>query len=171
MGEPLEAVGRGAHGAAPGAILRPAEEGEEVGLGPNRVAFVLGGTETGGRYSLTAWTMAPPPAPTPPVHIHEDADEAVYVVAGALTCQVGDRALAAGPGAVALVPRGTPHTLANPGPAPARFLVVLSPPGFEGYWRATARLLAAGGSPDPSEVLALQQRYQMASSGAARRFE
>lgn len=156
--------------SAPGAILRDAGDVESVALGPNRVAFLLGGGDTGGAYSLTAWTMAPPPAPGPPPHIHLDADEAIYVVEGVLECRIGDEVITAHAGGVVLVPRGMRHTVANAGPDPSRFLVVLQPPGFEGYWREMARLTAANGQPDPERVLALQETYHMHSE-AARRFE
>jgi mannose-6-phosphate isomerase-like protein (cupin superfamily) len=130
----------------------------------------LSGADTGGRYSLTEWTMAPPPAPGPPTHVHEDANEAIVVLGGARVRQIGEQTLAAKPDAVALVPQGVVHMLANPGPAPGRFLVILSPPGFEGYWRALAELLARmAGRPDPSDVLVLQRTYRMAGA-AARRF-
>jgi mannose-6-phosphate isomerase-like protein (cupin superfamily) len=153
-------------------IFRPAEAVEAVALGPNRVEFLLGSSDTGGAYSLTAWTMAPLPAPGPPVHIHRDADETIAVVAGTLRCEIGERAVTAGPGAVVLVPKGTPHTLANVGPEPARFLVILAPPGFEGYWREVAALLGTmQGAPDPATLLTLQAKYHMESGGLARRFE
>ena len=51
-----------------------------------------------------------------------------------------------------LVPRGEWHGLANPGPERARFLVVLSPPGFEGYWAETAERLAARGVYEPPDT-------------------
>jgi quercetin dioxygenase-like cupin family protein len=152
------------------AILHDQTALDALDLGPNRVTFVLGGAETGGRYSLTAWEMAPPPAPGPPAHAHADADEAIYLLDGALDCRVGAEEIQARPGAVVLIPRGVEHALANPGPSRARFLVVLSPPGFEGYWRETAALLAGDSPPDPEVVLALQARYQMVTGGKARRF-
>jgi quercetin dioxygenase-like cupin family protein len=152
-------------------VLRQADAARSVTLGPNRVEFVLDAAETGGRYSLTAWTMAPPPAPGPPGHVHQDADEAIYVLEGALECQVGGQSITAAPGAVILVPRGTWHTLTNVGSDLARFLVILSPPGFEQYWAEVSTLLATtGGTPDPGELLALQRKYRMESQGRPRRF-
>lgn len=156
--------------AAPGAILRDVGNVESVSLGPNRVDFLLGGDDTGGAYSLTAWTMAPLPAPGPPMHIHLDADEAVHVIDGVLECRINDDTFTAGAGGMVLVPRGTLHTVANPGPHPARFLVILQPPGFEGYWREMARLTATNGQPAQERVLQLQRTYHMQSE-AARRFD
>ncbi len=157
--------------SAPGGVVRQSGGVDSVDLGPNRVRFALSAIETGGGYSLTHWTMAPPPAPGPPLHLHHDADEAVYVLDGLLECRVGDRSIAVASGGVALVPRGTWHTVANVGTSAAEFLVILTPPGFEQYWREAARLTAAsGGSPDPDEMLALQRKYQMETGGRARQF-
>jgi quercetin dioxygenase-like cupin family protein len=141
-------------------------------LGPNRAVFALSGDETGGKYSLTAFTMAPPPAPGPPPHIHEDADEAIYVLDGTLELGIGEQKLTGSAGSVMLVPRGTLHSLVNVGSGPAHVLVILSPPGYEGFWREIAELRATlGGPPDPEMVLALQRKYHLATDGQARRFD
>ncbi|HEU4673017.1 MAG TPA: cupin domain-containing protein [Candidatus Limnocylindrales bacterium] len=153
-------------------IVRSASEIERVELGPNAVAFALTGGDTDGRFSLTDFTMAGPPAPPPPPHVHDDADECVYLIEGSLHVGVGDDVRAVGPGSVVLVPRGTLHSLENPGPTAARFVVVLSPPGFEGFWQAMARLRAElDGPPDPETVLRLQHQFHMSTGGAARRFD
>src|SRR5918912_1528660 len=99
--------------AAPEGILRPAEDVEVAELGPNRATFPLHGAATGGTYSLTDFRMAPPPAPGPPPHVHEDADEAVYVLEGEVEMGIGDQKLVGSAGAVMLVPKGTLHSLTN----------------------------------------------------------
>ena len=172
MTSPSEPSGRTPAGQAPIGVLRAADDVEAVSLGPNRVGFPLRGDETGGTYSLTAFTMAPPPAPGPPPHIHEDADEAVYVVDGVLEMGIGDQRLTGTAGSLMLVPGGTLHSLANPGPGPVQMLIILSPPGYEGFWREMAELQARlGGPPDPETVLALQRKYHLSTGGQARRFD
>jgi uncharacterized RmlC-like cupin family protein len=52
----------------------------------------------------------------------------------------------AGPGEVAFAPRGVPHTLANLSSAPARFLIICTPAGFE---REFARRAAAHAGVEP----------------------
>ena len=157
---------------APAGVLRSATDVETVELGPNRVAFPLSGEETGGRYSLTEFMMAPPPAPGPPPHLHENADEAIYVVAGTVEMALGEQRLTGTPGAVMLAPRGTLHALANPGPEPARMLIILSPPGYESFWREMAALRAQlGEPPDAETVRALQRKHHLATGEATRRFE
>lgn len=151
--------------------LRDSDGAEQVALGPNRVVFTLRGDETGGRLSLTEFVMAPPPAPGPPPHAHEDADETVYVLDGTLEMSIGERTLTGTAGAVMFVPRGVFHDLANPGPGPARMLVILTPPGYEGFWREMAALQSGpDGPPDVETVRALQRRYHLATD-AARHFD
>ena len=145
--------------------------GRAMSLGPNRLVFH---TDPGGRgaFAVVEWDMAAPPAPGPPPHRHLDADEACYVLSGRLLMAVHGQRHELTIGDFLLVPRGEWHDLANPGPERARFLVVLSPPGFEGYWAATAKRLAVRGGPlDPVEVAELQASYHMDTAGAVRRFE
>lgn len=172
MSVPAESTGKAPAGWAPTSVLRQAGDAEGADLGPNRASFPLSGAETGGAYSLTEFTMAPPPAPGPPPHVHEDADEAIYVLDGTLELGLGERTLTGVAGAVMLVPRGMLHSLANPGPGPARMLIILSPPGYEGFWWEMAALRARlGGPPDAETALALQRKYHLSTGGEARRFE
>jgi quercetin dioxygenase-like cupin family protein len=73
----------------------------------------------------------------PPLH-HHDFDEAFYVLEGELTFQLGDELRTAGPGELVFAPRGSHHTLANLSGAPARYLVVCTPAGFENRFARTA---------------------------------
>ena len=89
--------------------------------------------------------VVPPRFPGPYLHTH-DFDEAFYVLEGELTFQVEDEILTAGPGELAFAPRGVRHTLANRSDAPARYVLVCTPAGFERHWaRMTAE--AAGSEP------------------------
>jgi mannose-6-phosphate isomerase-like protein (cupin superfamily) len=56
-------------------------------------------------------------------HTHADADEALYVVAGEGIHRVAGRDVPLTPGTLAMVPRGTPHTITRQG---SRLLVLLS---------------------------------------------
>jgi quercetin dioxygenase-like cupin family protein len=83
----------------------------------------------------------------PPLH-HHDFDETFYVIDGELTFQVREDLRAAGAGELAFAPRGVPHTYANLSDAPARFLIVCTPAGFERYF---ARIAAERQGTDPPE--------------------
>jgi mannose-6-phosphate isomerase-like protein (cupin superfamily) len=73
----------------------------------------------------------------PPLH-HHDFDEAFYVLDGEMTFQLGDELRTAGAGELVFAPRGSHHTLANLSGAPARYLVVCTPAGFENRFARTA---------------------------------
>jgi quercetin dioxygenase-like cupin family protein len=66
----------------------------------------------------------------PPLH-HHAFDEAFYVVDGELTFQLGDEIVTAGSGAFVFAPGGAVHTLANRSEGPARYLLLITPAGFE----------------------------------------
>ena len=80
--------------AMPG-VLRQRGESRTVHMGKNIVTFVLTGDDTGGSYSLTEFTIAAPPAPGPPIHIHGTGSEAAYVLDGEVELRLGDQSVEA----------------------------------------------------------------------------
>lgn len=96
-------------------------------------------------YSLLEWT-APAGTRSPPVHIHHRTDEGFYVVHGTYGFVMDDERIQAAAGSHVLVPRGHPHTFWNAGRDSATCLIVLSPPGFENYFRDLADGLAEADS-------------------------
>lgn len=109
---------------------------------PPRV--LLRSEQSNGRVSVIESTM-PAGAKGPPLHVH-DFGEAFYVLDGELTFQLGDELSTAGAGELAFALGGVPHTLANRSSAPARFLIVCTPAGFE---REFARRAAAAPDTEP----------------------
>ena len=71
--------------------------------------------------------------PGPFLHKH-DFDEAFYVLEGELVFQVEDAVVTKRAGELAFAPRGVAHTLANHSDAPARYVLVCTPAGFERYF-------------------------------------
>ena len=109
-----------------------------------QTTVLLRSAESGGHVALVENTV-PAGWAGPPLH-HHDFDEAFYVVDGELTFQLGDALFTAGPGALAFAPGGVEHTLANLGDAPARYVLLCTPAGFERYF---ARLAAESAGEDP----------------------
>ncbi len=109
-----------------------------------RTAVLLRSEQSGGAISAVENTL-PAGWEGPPLH-HHDFDEAFYVLEGALTFQVGAERLTVGPGGLAFAPRGVVHTLANHSDAPARYLLLCTPAGFERHF---ARLGAKWTGEDP----------------------
>ena len=61
-------------------------------------------------------------------HVHTDADELIYVVAGEGTHKIAGRELGLAAGILAVVPRGTPHAIERRGGRPIIVLSILSGP-------------------------------------------
>jgi quercetin dioxygenase-like cupin family protein len=133
------------------------EEGERVTLGGADVIFKIDAETTGGAFSICE-TTAEPGRLIPP-HLHETEDEFSYVIEGTIGVLIGDDEYIATAGSWVIKPRGIPHTYWNPGPEPARLIEIISPPGFEGFFRDLSRILATEGPPDIAEITATADRY------------
>jgi quercetin dioxygenase-like cupin family protein len=107
---------------------------------------LLRSEETGGHVSVTE-IVVPPHSAGPPLHTH-DFDEASYLIEGELIFQVDGAQAPKGAGELSFAPRSVPHTLANHSDAPARYLLVCTPAGFERHW---ARLAAEQAGVDPPQ--------------------
>jgi mannose-6-phosphate isomerase-like protein (cupin superfamily) len=73
-----------------------------------------------------------------PLHVHEREDELFYVLEGEHVFTVGSQEIHAGPGDAVYAPRGIPHAQRRIVPRTGRQLAVLSPGGFEGFFRVLA---------------------------------
>lgn len=69
---------------------------------------------------------AGPPRFIAPLHLHQNDDEAWYVLEGTLIVRVGDKNVEARAGSAVLVPRGTPHTYWNPASDATRYLLIMT---------------------------------------------
>jgi quercetin dioxygenase-like cupin family protein len=139
-------------------ILGPAD-GETVRLFALGVRFMIGGEQTGGRFSMVEHPLAPR-ALGAPLHMHATEDEYSYVLEGRVGMQLGDQVVKAGPGEMVFKPRGQQHAFWNAGDQPARLLEIISPAGFENYFREIAPLLAAP-EPDEPAIGEVLGRYQL----------
>jgi quercetin dioxygenase-like cupin family protein len=121
--------------------------GKETKMSEHR-SFVprvlLRGGQSDGAIAIVE-VAVPPRWEGPPLH-HHAFDEAFYVLEGELTFRLGDELWTGIPGGFAFARGGVVHTLANFGDAPARYLLLITPAGFERYFeRAAAE--AAGVEP------------------------
>ena len=78
--------------------------------------------------------------------MHANEDELFYVVEGEHVFRVGDEDFRAGPGAVVFAPRHVPHAHRRAVPRAGRFLTMVSPAGFEGFFRELSAAESAGGA-------------------------
>jgi quercetin dioxygenase-like cupin family protein len=143
--------------AAPPLVVVPPGEGRLADLGDGLgVAFKLWGQDTGGSiavvehpFEVGAYVSA---------HLHTREDEYSIVTAGEIGFRSGDREVVLGPGGYITKPRGELHAMWNAGTEPARMIEIISPAGFEGFFRDVADL-AESGVADPAEFVALAERY------------
>jgi mannose-6-phosphate isomerase-like protein (cupin superfamily) len=64
-------------------------------------------------------------------HVHDEEDDAFYILEGEMTFVLGDEEVKAGPGAFVLVPPGVEHGFRNDGEVPVRMLNLHAPGGFD----------------------------------------
>jgi quercetin dioxygenase-like cupin family protein len=114
---------------------------------PNLTTNVLlRSEETDGHVSVTEIAV-PPNSAGPPLHTH-DFDEAFYMLEGELIFQVDDALVTKGAGELSFAARNVAHTLANHSDAPARYVLVCTPAGFERYF---GRMAAEQAGVEPPE--------------------
>lgn len=117
-------------------IVMP-REGETFDFGGLGVAWKIDGEETGGRFAVVHHPIAPR-ALAAPLHRHHNEDEYSYVLEGTLGALLGDDVVTAGPGTWVHKPRGQWHTFWNAGDTPCLIVEVISPGGFEDFFREVA---------------------------------
>ena len=122
-------------------ILRPGE-GRSGELGDIGVVFKLWGPDTGGALSVVEHPFAVG-ALVPP-HLHTREDEYSIVTEGEIGFRSGDREVVLAAGGYITKPRHELHAMWNAGSTPARMIEIISPAGFECFFRDVADLAAAG---------------------------
>ncbi|KJY31822.1 cupin [Streptomyces sp. XY332] len=142
--------------APPLTIVRPGE-GSEGFLGSIGVAFKLWGEDTGGAVSVVEHPF-PVGALVPP-HLHTREDEYSIVTEGEIGFRSGDRETVLGAGGYITKPRGELHTMWNAGSVPARMIEIISPAGFEHFFREVAEMLADGQPPAEDAIPVLAAKY------------
>ncbi|HXF98673.1 MAG TPA: cupin domain-containing protein [Gaiellaceae bacterium] len=137
-------------------IIRP-DEATEGFLGSIGARFLIDGADAGERFSLVEHAMSPR-ALAAPLHIHTREDEYSFVLQGRMGALLGDEVVEAGPGDLVFKPRNQWHTFWNAGDEPTRILEIISPAGFERFFRELSDLGGAIAA-HPDELTALGARY------------
>jgi mannose-6-phosphate isomerase-like protein (cupin superfamily) len=137
-------------------VVRPGE-GRLADLGDGLgVAFKLWGADTDGAIAVIEHPFAVGTYVS--AHLHTREDEYSIVVEGEIGFRSGNREVVLGPGGYITKPRGELHAMWNAGRAPARMIEIISPAGFERFFRDAADLAEAG-TTDTSQFLALADAY------------
>lgn len=139
-----------------GPIVVPPDSPERVDLGGLGITWKIDGAASDGRFSIVHHPMAPR-ALAAPIHRHHREDEYSYVISGTLGALLGDDVVTAGPGTWVHKPRMQWHTFWNAGDTPLELVEIISPAGFEDFFRELPTVW--GG--DLDRFAALAARYEL----------
>jgi mannose-6-phosphate isomerase-like protein (cupin superfamily) len=132
-------------------------DGQLVSLGGIGARFLIDGDDARNCFALVEHPLRPR-ALAAPMHRHHREDEYSFVLEGTIGALLGDAVATANPGDVIFKPRNQWHTFWNAGDKPARILEIISPAGFENYFRELGAELLSG-PPSPERLTALCSRY------------
>ncbi len=110
----------------PMVVRHGSSEGTPLGTSGRARLKVLNEPVEGGGYALIEGSH-PVGEPRIRDHVHLRHEETFVVLDGQCEVRLGQQIVVAAAGDYVVVPRGTPHTYRNPGPAPARVLNIISP--------------------------------------------
>jgi len=142
--------------APPPLTILQAGEGGSGNLGTIGVDFKFWGDDTGGAVSVVEHPF--PVGSLVPPHLHTLEDEYSIVTEGAIGFRSGDREVVLEAGGYITKPRGEMHAMWNAGSTPARMIEIISPSGFENFFKELSDLLSAG-PPNEGEVPTLAAKY------------
>jgi mannose-6-phosphate isomerase-like protein (cupin superfamily) len=112
--------------------------------------FLVTSAETGGAFALLE-SIAPPQSIVP-LHLHTREDETFFMLEGTLEIQCGDSTVPVSKNSTAFLPRNVPHAYRNTSNLSAKYLIFITPGGFEKCLQEFAQLPAA--QPPTLETLA-----------------
>jgi mannose-6-phosphate isomerase-like protein (cupin superfamily) len=139
-------------------VLGP-DEGDTMNTATLGVRFMIDGDRSGGGFSLVEHPIVPRGLAAPR-HRHRNEDEYSFVLEGRMGAELGGEVLEAGVGDLVFKPRGEWHSFWNAGDEQCRVLEIISPAGFEGYFRELGEILASP-PPDPERMAQLWGKYEL----------
>jgi len=128
--------------------------GERIQVRGGWLSFLATGEQTGGAYAVIETDNDPHTGVG--LHVHEREDETWFVLEGEYTFEVGGQTFCAGSGDYVFGPRNVPNSYAILTEVAARALIMVTPAGFEGFWRESARL-----GEDAAAHRALGEKYRV----------
>jgi len=123
-------------------VVHPGEgRADDLGDGFG-VVFKLWGDDTAGAVAVVEHPFAVGALVN--AHLHTREDEYSIVTEGEVGFRSGDHEVVLGAGGYITKPRGEVHAMWNAGSVPARIIEIISPAGFERFFRDVADLAASG---------------------------
>lgn len=108
------------------------------------------GEDTGGEMTFVETVV--PPKSGPPLHIHENESESIYVLDGEVRVVANGLDFTLAPGGFTYMPKGSVHQFENTLDVSSRILLIFLPAGIDGYFRELGTPLAEG-EPSPGRVI------------------
>ena len=146
------------------ATVKQSTEGRTIGMVGDVYRFLAVAADTDGKYALLEAIVSPGGGPPP--HIHSREEEGFYILEGAITLQIGDSRVVAGPGMFVNIPIGVLHAFRNESDRPAKLLISIAPAGLEQMFVEVGQPLPTGATsaPPPTDeeiarLLAAAPRY------------
>ncbi len=136
-------------------VISPGE-GTHLDVLGDVITLLVSGKETNGAF--TVLTAKSRPGGGTPLHTHHNEDEALYVIEGEYDIRYGDETVRAKPGSFVFAPREIPHKFTNVGSTAGTILGVVSPAGFEGFFKEVSALPPP---PDIDAVMAIAAKYKL----------
>ncbi len=130
------------------------DAGEQLRFSDAEFLVKASAETTGGSFSIVE-EVAPLDTPR---HVHANEDELFIVLEGEHEFTVGETVFDVGPGAVVFAPRGIPHSHRRVVPRTGRFLTLVSPAGFEGFFRELSEA-ERDGTIGPDAYARVSERY------------
>ncbi len=128
---------------------------EKFDFGGFGVVWKIDGADSGERFSIVHHPIAPRTLAAP-LHRHHREDEYSFVLRGKMGALLGDEIVTASQGDWVFKPRNQWHTFWNAGDETREIIEVISPAGFENYFREFSRMW-----PDRASAAALRERYAL----------
>jgi quercetin dioxygenase-like cupin family protein len=126
---------------APAVTVVPPGGGENVPIPGFGAVFKLYSRDNGGEVAIVEHPFAVGTI-TPP-HRHTREDEHSIVIEGEIGFRSDADEVVLGPGGYITKPRGQMHAMWNAGAVPGRIIEVITPGGFENYFRELSELLTS----------------------------
>jgi quercetin dioxygenase-like cupin family protein len=135
----------------------PADDGERLEFFGEQATIKISGEQTGSAYAVLELITPPGGGPSP--HVHDREDEVFLVQSGALRILANGQWQEVGPGSVVFAPRNHPHAYHNHGDKPCRFWLMVSPAGFENFYRELSTDAANTSAPDINRLRTIAERH------------
>ena len=139
-------------------IVRLPGEGRPIDMGVFAMTVKADAADTGGSFTLLE--AVEPPGFGPPMHTHEDAGEAFYVLEGEYLVFMDEKEFRCPAGSFVFIPAGRVHGF-RVGDVPSRKLNIYSPAAMVGYFDELERAASLSAPLDDTSLVAMAARHNM----------